>query len=331
MSFEKIGKVLVTGATGFLGGALVRKLCKHGVSVVAHGRNEMSLAALQHLGASTIAWDLRDPIPTESRTKLEGVKAIVHAAALSSPFGWKNDFNWANVIGTDNLLDLAKTLDLQRFVYISSPSVYFALKDQLDVSEDSTLPRPFNHYAWSKAEAEKRVLQHPKIGPVILRPRGIYGPGESTLLPRLLAAARSQALPRFRGGVARIDLTFIDDVVEAIVAALSASAIVHNRVYNVSGGQPLAVSSIVEQCCAKAGVHVRWKKMRLKPALAVAYATEKLALFRTGKEPAITRYGLALFAFQQSLNIHAARTDLGWMPKVLFDEGLERTFGAANL
>lgn len=326
LNFEKRKKVLVTGATGFLGGALVRFLSEKGVGVIAHGRNPLSCDNLRANGYSTLEWDLRDPLRDRDRSMLKDVVTIIHAAALSSPFGSKNDFESVNLLGTNVVLNLAKELGVQRFLFISSPSVHFALKDQLNVSEKDPLPRPFNHYAWSKAEAEKLVLGCSNIGPVILRPRGLYGPGDTTLLPRLLTAAKARALPCFRSGIAKIDLTFIDDAIDAICAALAANSSIHKRTYNISGGQALPVREIVERCCAKANIPVRWRTMRLLPALAVAYASEQLSLLQTEKEPEFTRYGLALFAYKQSLNIQAAQSDLGWSPKISFDEGLERTF-----
>jgi len=128
--------------------------------------------------------------------------------------------------------------------------VYFAYRDQLGVSEDAGLPRPVNHYARTKRQAEEIVLAAPEVGPVVLRPRGIYGAGDRKLLPRLLQVARQRPLPLFRDGKARIDLTYVDDVVDAVLAALSAGSAAEGQIFNISGGEVVPVRDIAEAACA---------------------------------------------------------------------------------
>ncbi|MEL7461861.1 MAG: NAD(P)-dependent oxidoreductase [Pseudomonadota bacterium] len=319
-------RVLVTGATGFLGGAVLRRL---GAQGIGQGRDPARLAALQRDGLDTFAWALPEVLSDTQAASLCDVGAIVHAAGLSSPFGPRAAFQRANVAGTQAVIDLARRLGVARFVLISSPSVYFALADQLNMSEDAPLPRPFTPYAESKAQAEALVRAAGDLGPVILRPRGLYGPGDTALLPRLMRAAKTRALPRFRDGVAKIDLTYIDDCVDAVMAALRVEAAA-GATLNISGGEVLSVSDIVTQTCGRAGVTPRWKNVPLGPALMAARLAETVALLRPGQpEPAVTRYGLGLFAFEQSLDISRAQGVLGWTPKVPLAEGLERVFAEA--
>lgn len=316
------GRVLVTGATGFLGKAVLRRL---GPSGVGQGRDLQRCAALAAEGLKVVQWSLPSPAP--GCQELGQVDAIVHCAGLSSPFGRDEAFHEANVLGTQSVLDFARTQGVKRFVFISSPSIYFALGDQLDVSEDIPLPTPFTPYAKSKIAAEKLVSAAIDLGPIILRPRGIYGLGDNALLPRLLKAASTRALPRFRHGRARIDLTFIDDVVEAVLTALNANQGIEGLAFNISGGEVLYVSEIVEAACARAGIVPRWRKMPLAPALLAAHLVETLALMRPDpREPIVTRYGLGLFAFEQGLDISRARVALGWTPQVCFADGLESVF-----
>ena len=318
-----MGRVLVTGATGFLGKAVLQKL---GTQGIAQGRDALRLEELERQGFGTIVWTLPGPAPATS--DFGDISAIVHCAAYSAPFGLRRDFQSTNVAGTKAVLGLAKALKVKKFIHISSPSVYFSLKDQLDVHEDTDLPKPFTLYAESKIAAEELVRASPEVGPIILRPRGIYGPGDRSLLPRLLTAAKQRTLPRFRNGRAKIDLTFVDDVVDAIFAALDAKMIPSGRCFNISGGEVLSVEHIVERACARAGVIPRWRDMPLLPAVWTAGLTEKIAMQVPGnREPPITRYAVGLFAFEQSLNILRAKNELGWSPKVSFTEGLDHTFG----
>lgn len=319
-------RILVTGATGFLGGALIRSLSREGRAVVGTGRSGAALAELEAEGIPTVAADLSDPSSVAALTLAGPFDAVVHTAALSSPFGPLAGFRAANVTGTAHALAVARACAVRRFVQISSPAVGFAPRDQINLSETAPFPRPINHYARSKREAEALVLATPEVGPVILRPRGIYGAGDTALLPRLLKVAKSRPLPMLRGGEAAIDLTHVDDVIAAIRAALSAPEEAEGGIFNISGGEMLSVVDIVEAACERSGFTPQWRPLPWRGAMAVARIVEFVAGFR-GYEPMITPYSLALFAFRQSLDLSRAREVLGWQPQISFEEGLRRTFG----
>ena len=321
------GAVFVTGATGFLGGVLVRRLLADGREVVASGRNADRLQDLRGLGASVLPLDLGADLSEMTEMDWPSCGAVVHCAALSSPWGKRADFVRANIVGTQNAIEIARRLGAKRFVHISTPSVYFQFADQENVSEEMALPKPVNVYAGTKRAAEKLVLEAGELDPVVLRPRGLYGAGDEALLPRLLAAAAARPLPLMRGGVAGIDLTHVEDVASAALAALRADEGVAERVFNISGGALLPVVEIVEAACARAGVRAAWRKVPVGVVLAYARTLETVCRLRPSyPEPALTAYAAGLFAFRQSLDISRAQKHLGWTPKIGFEEGLERTF-----
>jgi nucleoside-diphosphate-sugar epimerase len=314
---------LVTGATGFLGGAVARRLLAAGEPVIAVGRNREKLAALARLGAMPLDLDLVHSPPPQS---LPSATYLVHCAALSSPWGTRRDFEAANVGGTQRAMDLARAAGVRRFVHISSPSVYFRFADQELVPEDTILPVPVNAYAATKAKSETLVLAAPEFDPIVLRPRGLYGPGDTALLPRLLRAARQRPLPLMRDGNAATDLTYIEDVVDAILAAMRAPSPA-SRIFNISGGQALSIRNVAEEAATKAGIQVRWRQLPWHAVQTVTRLNEALHTALPGRpEPAVTAYGAGLFAFRQTLDISLARDQLGWRPQVSFREGLERTF-----
>lgn len=317
--------IAITGATGFLGGALCRRLLAEGQPVVALGRDAGKLAALESLGAICVQYDLSDGSPPVSG---HDIQSVVHCAALSSAWGSYAAFHAANVRGTASAIAFAKTSGAKRFVHISTPSLYFRFRDQPVMKEDTPLPPPVNAYAATKREAEHLVSAETSLDTIILRPRGIYGAGDTALLPRLLRAARTGPLPLIRGGAAETDLTHVDDVVDGVLAALEAPTGLASRVFNISGGEPLAVRRIAEATGSRTGVTVRWRKIPASLVLVAARALEAAAHLHPQKpEPRITAYGAGLFAFTQTLDLSGARTHLGWAPKIAFDEGLARTFG----
>lgn len=316
--------IWVTGATGFLGGRVVEDLLESGHAVIASGRQAHALERQQQKGARTLAFDLAD----RSTPDLPAVDAVVHCAALSSPWGRYADFHRANVLGTQTALELARQAGARRFVHISTPSVYFRFRDQLNVRETQPLPSPVNAYAATKARAEEEVLAQGNLDPVILRPRGLYGLGDTALLPRLMAAARERPLPLMNKGETVTDLTHVDDVVSAIRAALDLAPNPAQRLFNISGGEALKLKTVTEEAGRRAGVQVRWRRVPSSAALAYAYGLETIARIRPGyQEPRITAYGVGLFAFSQTLDISAARDVLGWTPQISIAEGLDRTFG----
>ena len=233
-----------------------------------------------------------------------------------------------SVRGTHNVLASARKAEtIRRFVHISTPSVYFRFNNQLNVRETQPLPRPVNAYAATKALGEQDVLAALDLDPVILRPRGLYGRGDTALLPRLMNTARKSPLPLMNAGQTVTDLTHVDDVVSAVHAALDVASTPTKRLFNISGGVPLNLKSVTEEAGRRAGVSVSWRPVPTWAALAVARSLEIVARLRPGQpEPKVTAYGIGLFAFSQTLDISAARDVLGWTPRIGIKEGLERTF-----
>lgn len=318
-------RFIVSGATGFLGGVLSRRLLRDGCEVVALGRQKAALERLAQAGARAIHCDL-------AGGELESIgeaDVFVHCAALSSPWGTSEAFHAANVTGTERAIAMARASGVRRFVHVSTPSVYFRFSDQIGLREDAHLPEPVNAYAATKRRAEELVLACADLDPAILRPRGIYGAGDTALLPRMLKTARTRALPLMRGGEAATDLTHVDDVVDAIVVAAHAR-IADRRTFNISGGVALKVRDVIERAGDRAGVRIRWRKLPAPLVLGAARLAEAASSLAPGRpEPLTTAYSVALLAYTQTLDISAARDALGWAPRISFEEGLARTFGEA--
>ncbi|ESQ73639.1 NAD(P)-dependent oxidoreductase [Asticcacaulis sp. AC402] len=312
-------RIIVSGATGFLGGHLCRHLHRLGHEVIGLGRDTAKGAALRLDGIAFHSFNLA---ASGINPALPAADAFVHAAALSSNWGPRSSFQAANVSGTCNALDLAEKLGAGRFVFVSSPSVAFRFRDQFEQKENDALPPPVNAYAESKQQAEALVRVRPNT--VILRPRGLYGRGDTSLLPRLIRAAKDGALPLLRHGEAVTDLTHVDDVVGGITCALMSRA---TGTYNISSGEPLSIKSIIESACRHAGITPRFTGIPVGLALLAARSAELVARLTPGQpEPIFTAYSVGVMAYSQTLDLSAARRDLGYAPQISFVDGLGRTF-----
>jgi len=327
--------VLVTGATGFLGGAVVRRLARRGERVLATGRRQDLGAALAGEGVPFRAACLEDPgavvglfAPGEAG---ERVRAVVHCAALSAPWGARAAFEAANVSATHTLVHACITAGVERFVHISTPALYFDGSDRHDVREDAPLPAPQNHYTRTKLAAERIVDRAVAagFGAVTLRPRALFGPGDTTIFPRLLRALERGRLPVIGEGSNRVDLTYIDNAALAVELALDAGEHVIGRKYNITNGEPVALWPLLEQLARELHLAPPSRRVGRRTASAVARALELVhRVFAPGREPLLTRYTVGLLAADTTLDISAARRELGYRPGVSIDEGVARFLSA---
>jgi nucleoside-diphosphate-sugar epimerase len=328
MTALKDQRILVTGAGGFLGSHLVHSLAAAGAKPIAHGRRAESVKI--HADRGYPAWikDLSESILSEDLSALGTLDAIVHVAARSAPWGAPALFERDNIAATASVARLARQTD-SRVVHISSPAVYFRPRDQHEVREDTPLPRPVNAYAATKRCAEDIVRATLEDQAIILRPRGIYGPGDTALIPRLLRAAEARPLPLMRGGQACTDLTYVSDAVSAIHAALCARPDAWGETFNISGGDALNIRGVIDSVCFQAGIGIRWRVTPTPLARMGARVVEAASLWRgSPHEPLVTPYSLGLLAYTQTLDLSKAERLLGWSPEIPFETGFTRTMEA---
>lgn len=317
-------RAVVTGATGFLGGHLARRLAAEGWEVVGSGRDAAVGAALERDGIRFVRADLADAAAVGALCA--GADVVFHAGALSAPWGRPEAFERANVLGSRHVRAACRAGAVGRLVYVSSPSVAFDLRSRRDVREDEPLPtRYVNDYVATKRRVEEETAADAAAGlPVVtLRPRAIFGPGDTTILPRLIDANATLGVPLIRGGRALVDVTVVDNVVDAALAAARAPDAALGRVYNVTNGEPIALVALLRALFRKLDVPFRPRPIPWSVAHALGWASEIRA--RTfGGEPRLTRYTVSVLACDQTLDLTAARRDLGYVPRVSVDEGLDR-------
>jgi nucleoside-diphosphate-sugar epimerase len=324
--------VLVTGAAGFLGSHVAEGLAARGHDVVAHARRlEQMDACWSGAGREAFApvrQVAADLVHDDLDALVEGCDAVVHCAAKSSPWGPAAEFDAANVVATERILDASRRAGVRRFVHIGSPSIYFRFEDQLDVAEGFTPPQHWiTDYARSKWESEVRVQAAAAAGlhALVLRPRAVFGPRDNAILPRLLKVAERGWFPLVHGGRALIDVTCVENVVQAVGDALEADVAGDGRAYNLSNGEPLHVASLLSMLFAALELDVRRVPVPRKLAVGLAGVAEFVANRRPGRpEPRLTRYGVGVIGYSQTLDLARARRELAYAPAVSTAEGLAR-------
>ena len=320
-------RVLVTGGTGFLGKHLALALLKQGHQVHLMGRNFASAKALMEQRAVPAAVDLRDKESVIAACK--EMEVVYHVGALSAPWGKRSDFYDINVGGTETVLAGCLKHGVRRLIYISSPSVVFDGRDQHLVTEDVPYPRRFaSVYSLTKKLGEDRVHAARASGleTVIVRPKAIFGPGDQALLPRLIAAARQKRLPQIGDGRNLVDLTYVENVVHALLLACDAPAAV-GKTYTITNNEHIPLWDVIRTVLQRLKLSTRLRQIPLSVALTAATMMEMRAAL-TGKEPLMTRYSAAILARTQTYDISAARRDLLYTPPISVADAIERTLAS---
>lgn len=318
-------RCIVSGATGCLGTNLTARLLKEGHDVIALGRNVHLGHFLQAQGAQFVALDLAQK-KEELRSLTKDADVVFHCAALSSPWGRYRDFYQANVLGTQHLL--AATPLSARFVHVSTPSIYFAFRSQYNLHEDTSLPdKPANAYVATKLIAETLVdkaVREERVQAITLRPRGIFGPYDRTIFPRILNAERGGQLPLIGPGDQWVDLTFVSNVVDSMLLAATAPVQYCGRKYNITNDEPMPMVTFLTMLYRALKKPLRIKKLPYALMKWFALADEMVhRLPGVRGEPRLTRYTAGVLAFGQTLNIQAAKKDLAYHPKIRIAEGME--------
>jgi len=292
-------RIAVTGASGFIGGAVATALADADHEVVGFGR---TAGGWSHPRARYRYWDLDSGILRADRD----FEAVVHCAALADDWAPIADALRANRGGTRTVV---RTFPHSRIVHLSTASVYDAFVPNIDVPESAAPVRRFlSTYSESKTLAEFELAG---TDAVILRPHAVYGPGDTTLLPRLLAGVRRRRAVLPEGANVRHSLTHIDNLVQAVVRALEPGT--PRGTYNVADDQPVLLSDVLREIFARRGMPVRIASIPYRAAFSLAASLETAARLRR-RRPRLTRYAVSQLGLERTLDLTAARTRLGYDP-----------------
>ncbi|MEO1055838.1 MAG: NAD-dependent epimerase/dehydratase family protein [Actinomycetota bacterium] len=320
-------RTLVTGSSSRIGLGVVAALRGRGDEVVTLQRRPVP--ALEALDVHQVAGDIRDADCVAEA--VDGCDGVIHLAARVGVVGSWDDFYSVNVDGTAVVLDAARRADVQRFVHVSSPSV--AHEGDSLVGEGAGPPvtgRRRAFYPESKALAEQLVLAPSSATTrvVAIRPHLVWGPGDEQLVGRIVARARAGRLAVVGTGAALVDTTYVDNAVDALVAAFDAlepDADCVGQAYVIANGEPRPIVELIAGICAAAGAPFAPRHVPLRIARPAGALVERVwATVAPNAEPPITAFVAEQLGTAHWFDPRPAAADLGWRARVSIDDGLGR-------
>lgn len=290
-------RIAVTGASGFVGGAVATALAERDREHEVTGFGRRATGWSHPLGKYE-QWDI---------TRAEHFRAfdvVVHCAALADDWAPLGEAMLVNQLGTRNVV---ASFEDARIVHISTSSVYDAFEPSIKVREvEAPVERFLSSYSESKSAAEAELAG---LDAVVLRPHAVYGPGDTTLLPRIEQSIRSGRLTLPEGARVTHTLTHIDNLVDAVELSLAGPA----GIYNIGDDTDVLLSAVLIEFLARRGrADVALGSIPYRAAFAAAAVGEKLA---RGRRPRFTRYAVSQLGLERTLDLTAARQQLGYRPR----------------
>lgn len=315
---------LVTGATGLIGAHLVEALIVRGEQVRALVRPTSQAKRLRELGVELRIGTLMDNATLMAAAK--GADRVFHCAALVSDWGVDEDFTQTNVRGTHNVVAAAIRAEVRKFVYLSTTDVYgFPGRPALESERHS--PRGLA-YCDSKIEAENLLWnQFKRVGlPVVMiRPATVYGPGARLLVAEIIAALRRRRMSLIEEGRHIAGLTYVGNLVDALLLAADNDAS-SGQAYNISDGSRVTWREYINALADVADLPHPTRSYSHSTASTLATLWEGYyhLLGRTQRPP-MTRLMVELMGTDQDFPIAKAQRELGYRPRVSFEEGIRHT------
>ena len=296
-------RIAVTGASGFVGGRIARTLAERSHEVLSFGRRPASA--------------LTAPLPNYSvwnPASIIDVDAVIHCAALVGDWGPERDYVRTNVDGTRDVLHAFASA--KRVVVVSTASVYSS--HGRNVREDDPTGDCLTAYGRTKAAAESLVLRE-RPDAVLLRPHIVYGPGDTTLLPRVIEAKRFDQLPVPGDGTNFVSVTHVDNLVSAVERSLESR---ERGAFNIADAEPVTIAEALRTIFARLNVPVSLRFIPRSVAWRTATALETMWLSRRApRGPVLTRYVVTQLADELTLDISRARSILGYSPRWTYRDG----------
>jgi nucleoside-diphosphate-sugar epimerase len=317
--------VLVTGASGFLGGVLARRLVEQGDTVRVLVRETSNLTHLLPLAIDIVTGCLEDRRSLDEA--VEKAETIYHCAAVSTDWApWKRFYS-ANVQGVENLLDAAVAAGVvKRFLHVSTTDVYGYPHKACDESHPLTdVGLPYNRSKVRGEHAVWRCSKETGLPVTVIRPVTIYGPRGKDFVVEIANLLINKEIVYINKGRSHSGLLYVHNAVDAIIEA-SRSRVTIGQAYNLRDESDETWADYVGGLAERLGVSDAKLSLPAGVALFCAWGLEKAyGLFRVHKRPLLTRHAVYLLCRDQGFAIHKAKRDLGFTSVISFDEAMART------
>lgn len=313
-------RVLITGGTGFIGGATARALLARGDQVVVLTRSEPRGAAARGLGAILAIGDVRDA--TSIARAASGCDVVVHSAGLPKPSTWRQ-FRAVHVEGTHNVIAASRRAGAGRIVHVASQAVMFGGRDLFEMREEDPYPRHIDPYSATKAEGERLALAANGDGIEVtsLRPAVVWGRGDTTVLPIMARLARSMlGIPMCGPGTNIEATTHIANLVDATLLAID-SPRAPGRAYLVADSFRVEWKAFLAALVEAAGVKARFTRIPRPFAHGAAWLLDH-ATGALGLPVPLARFGVRASLTSRVIASTRARDELGYVPRVGLADGL---------
>ncbi len=310
-------KALVTGATGFVGAALTRRLLAEGACVHVLLRDDKQAPELEAAGARVHMGTVGDP--NQVAEAASGCEVLFHCAGENSHRSAPLALEWTNVAGTENVINAARHVCVRRVVHLSCADTTLINRDRFHWKEDRvSMTRPLDPCARSKLLAEELAIAASCQSTEVTAIRGawLWGPGDRTTLPALCIEAAQGGVRLFGNGRNLVATLYIDNLVDALLAASQVPEAACN-VYYISDGEFLDAGEFLGMLCRSLGLPPP-KPGFFPLAYALAWMRERFGLDGPWPTDVVRRGRNSLF------DTHRALQDLGYEPRVSVEKGMER-------
>ncbi|HEY7282444.1 MAG TPA: NAD-dependent epimerase/dehydratase family protein [Actinomycetota bacterium] len=311
----------LTGGSGFVGNRLIGLLRSRGDAVYALARSDAAAGAVARAGGEPVRGALEDPAAL--RDGMRGADVVVHAGARTEDWGRPAEFERVNVEGTKNVLWAMERAGVARIVHVTPATVLADGHPVVGADETAPLPaRPLGWYHRSKRDAELAVLAAERLEAIVVRPALVWGPGDTTWLPRFREGVRTGRFRWVGSGRHRVSTTHVANAAHGL--ALAADRGRAGDVYFVTDGAPVEFRRFASRYLRAIGLTVPDRTISPRGARLTASAGEGFwSMLAAKRPPPVTRAMFAVIGAECTVNDAKARSELGYEPLVPYEAGMQ--------